>query len=109
MAHEKLCQADCFRDGFWYRPIDDPKKLVWQYFEITNSNGELEPRQFIVCPCGCGRYKSVPHHSLHYSIKMNDTYKLVAVKRAWVPELLFAMFKWVIPYQPFRWVFTKSV
>jgi len=36
-------------------------------------------------------------------------YGLVAVKRAWVPEFLFAMFKWVIPYQPFRWIFTTPV
>ncbi len=33
---------------------------------------------------------------------------LVAVKRPWVPEILFAMFKWVIPYQPFRWIFTTD-
>ena len=33
-------------------------------------------------------------------------YGLVAVKRPGCPELLFAMFKWVIPYQPFRWLFT---
>lgn len=33
-------------------------------------------------------------------------YTMVAEKRAWVPEWLFAMFVWVVPYQPFRWVFT---
>lgn len=36
-------------------------------------------------------------------------YELVAVKRPWIPELLFAMFKWIIPYQPFRWIFTTPV
>lgn len=41
--------------------------------------------------------------------EMFEEYKMVAVKRGWVPELLFAMFKWVIPYQPFRWVFTRPV
>lgn len=34
-------------------------------------------------------------------------FHLVAVKRPWVPELLFAMFAWVVPYQPFRWVLTR--
>lgn len=38
---------------------------------------------------------------------MRGEWELVVVKRSWVPELLFAMFKWVIPYQPFRWVFTR--
>jgi hypothetical protein len=33
---------------------------------------------------------------------------LVARKRRRCPELLFAMFKWVIPYQPFRWLFTVT-
>jgi hypothetical protein len=36
-----------------------------------------------------------------------ENYTLVAVKREWVPERLFSMFSWVIPYQPFRWVFTR--
>ena len=36
-------------------------------------------------------------------------HKLVAVKRPQCPELLFAMFKWVIVYQPFRWLFTVPV
>lgn len=36
-------------------------------------------------------------------------YSLVAIKRAWVPEFLFAMFKWVAPYQPFRWLLTTPV
>ena len=40
---------------------------------------------------------------------MPEEFCLVAVKRRWVPEMLFAMFKWVIPYQPFRWVFTTSM
>jgi hypothetical protein len=35
-------------------------------------------------------------------------YGLVAVKRNWIPELLFAMFVYVIPYQPFRWIFTTQ-
>lgn len=35
--------------------------------------------------------------------------ELVAVKRGWVPELLFTMFVWVVPWQPFRWIFTKPV
>jgi hypothetical protein len=44
------------------------------------------------------------------SDESHDTkFGLVAVKRPWVPELLFAMFKWVIPYQPFRWIFTTPV
>ena len=36
-------------------------------------------------------------------------FKLVAVKRSWMPEIVFAMFKWVVPYQPFRWIFTTPV
>ena len=39
----------------------------------------------------------------------DEDYRLVAVKRDWVPELLFAMFVWVIPFQPFRWAFTRPV
>ena len=35
-------------------------------------------------------------------------YAMVAVKRSWVPELLWTMFVWVIPFQPFRWVFTRA-
>lgn len=34
---------------------------------------------------------------------------LVAVKRSWIPDIAFAMFRWVIPYQPFRWIFTTPV
>jgi len=36
-------------------------------------------------------------------------YGLVAVKRQWVPEWLFIMFAPVIPFQPFRWIFTTPV
>ena len=39
----------------------------------------------------------------------NCEHGLVAIKRRWVPEWLFAMFKWVIVYQPFRWIFTTPV
>jgi len=35
-------------------------------------------------------------------------YRLVAVKRSWIPNIVFSMFVWVIPYQPFRWLFTKT-
>lgn len=35
-------------------------------------------------------------------------YELVAVKRRFIPDWLFAMFSWVIVYQPFRFVFTRS-
>ncbi len=38
-----------------------------------------------------------------------EGYVLVAIKRPWVPEWLFAMFKWAIPFWPFRWVFTQRV
>ncbi len=33
-------------------------------------------------------------------------YGLIAVKRKWVPQWLWGMFKWVIPHQPFKWIFT---
>jgi hypothetical protein len=46
---------------------------------------------------------------LYRRSKVETEYTLVAVKRRWVPELLYAMFKWVIPYQPFRWIFTRPV
>lgn len=35
--------------------------------------------------------------------------RLVAVKRGWVPEWLWSRFKWVIPLQPFKWIFTTPV
>jgi hypothetical protein len=38
-----------------------------------------------------------------------SNYQLVAVKRPWVPDWLFRMFRWVIRYQPFRWIFVKEV
>lgn len=34
-------------------------------------------------------------------------YTIVALKRAWVPWSLFAMLRWVVPHQPFRWIFTR--
>ena len=37
------------------------------------------------------------------------TYGCVALKRDGCPEWLFAMFVWVIPYQPFTWLFTRPV
>lgn len=36
-------------------------------------------------------------------------FRMVAIKRDWAPEFLFAMFKWVIPYPPFKWIFTRPV
>jgi hypothetical protein len=33
---------------------------------------------------------------------------MVAIKRPWVPEVLFAMFRWVVRYQPFRWLLTEQ-
>lgn len=36
-------------------------------------------------------------------------FRMVAIKRSWVPEWLYRMFNWVIPYQPFRWIFTRPV
>jgi len=36
-------------------------------------------------------------------------YEMIARKRDWCPDWLFAMFKWVIVYQPFRWFFTEEV
>jgi hypothetical protein len=39
----------------------------------------------------------------------DSEFRLVAVKRDWMPETLFSMFKWVIPYPPFKWIFTKPV
>jgi len=40
---------------------------------------------------------------------MSGQYALVAVKRRWIPEWLFIMFAPVIPYRPFRWIFTIEV
>ena len=42
---------------------------------------------------------------------MSD-YKLIAVKRKWVPEWLYAIASWPIDFvvhQPFRWLLTKAV
>ena len=39
-------------------------------------------------------------------MSQQEEFSMVARKRSWVPEWLFAMFKWVIVYQPFRWIFT---
>jgi hypothetical protein len=38
---------------------------------------------------------------------MADDYTLTAIKRPWVPEFLFAMFRWAVLYQPFRWLLTE--
>jgi hypothetical protein len=35
-------------------------------------------------------------------------WRLVAIKRAWIPDRVFSMLSWVIPYQPFRWIFTTE-
>jgi hypothetical protein len=40
---------------------------------------------------------------------MREEYALMAAKRPWIPEIVFAMFRWVIVYQPFRWIFTTPV
>lgn len=36
-------------------------------------------------------------------------YRLVAIKRGWVPEWLWWFFRGWIPYQPFRWIFAKEL
>jgi hypothetical protein len=39
-------------------------------------------------------------------------YELIAIKRKWVPNWLFAVFAWpvdLIVHQPFRWIFTIPV
>ena len=39
-------------------------------------------------------------------------YELVAIKRKWIPNWLFAVFAWPIDFivhQPFRWIFTIPV
>lgn len=46
---------------------------------------------------------------MHDSDGHDCAWGLVAVKRPWVPEWLFRGFKWVIPYQPFTWIFTTPV
>lgn len=66
------CQADCFKDENYFRPIKSPMQLVWSYFEVSNdSPGTLEKRQFNPCPCGCERFMSVPpaHKRLHESLQ----------------------------------------
>jgi hypothetical protein len=45
---------------------------------------------------------------VHKGVSMSG-YVLVAVKRRWIPNILFLMFAPVIKYQPFRWLFTTPV
>jgi hypothetical protein len=37
------------------------------------------------------------------------TYSLVAIKRDWCPEWLFALCRFIVPIYPFRWLFTQKV
>ena len=36
-----------------------------------------------------------------------NTWILIAVKRDWVPDRLLSMLRWVVRFQPFRWILTK--
>jgi hypothetical protein len=38
-----------------------------------------------------------------------NSWGLVAIKREWIPDWLFAACRWIIPIYPFRWLFTKKV
>lgn len=45
---------------------------------------------------------------------MSENYQLVAIKRKWVPEWLFAVMSWPIDmvspkWLPFRYILTKKV
>ena len=51
------CTADAFMDGEELRPIGQPNKLVWRYRPVKGgADGDLETRDVVPCPCGCGRF-----------------------------------------------------
>lgn len=59
------CLADCLVDNSMgireIRPIANPRKLVWLYFNVEGrSSGTLESRQFNPCQCGCGNLIANP-------------------------------------------------
>ena len=82
------CKADCFRDtchGNCIRPLKQPQRLVWQYFNVLFvsvggnmvSIGDLEPRQFTECLCGCGNLIADPpvgvdHHESLQTVRQDD-------------------------------------
>lgn len=81
------CKADCFRDSEGsIRPLKHPQRLVWQYFEVlflSNAGhmvsiGDLEPRQFTECLCGCSNLIADPpvgtdqHESLQTSVQDDE-------------------------------------
>jgi hypothetical protein len=39
----------------------------------------------------------------------NIEYRLVALKRPWIPDAVFSFFGPLITHQPFRWMFTTPV
>lgn len=59
------CQADCFRDDRYIRPLKAPNRLVWSYFNVLGHSptGDcLELRQFSTCECGCGNLIASPSY-----------------------------------------------
>lgn len=61
MTETIRCLADCFRDGKVIRPIKDPTKLTWLYFNVYRKpKGTLEARQFTLCHCPCGNLVANP-------------------------------------------------
>lgn len=45
-----------------------------------------------------------------YKFPKRDEWRLVAVKRAWVPEWLYKLYSYLPEwFQPFRWIFNKDI